>query len=230
MARHRFLSSGTKARHRFLSPGTKARLKAAVEAVERVSAAEVVLAVRPWSSVHRHAECLVGAVLAYLGLAYMMYADRVFSYLAILINTVLLFGLGALFTALFPPLRMLLTGRRKLDRAVEQAARAAFYELNVGSTRDRSGILIYVSLLERRCRVVEDVGIRARIDAASCAASWASSVSEVEAAVREGGVGAGGADRLARAVEALGPLLQKALPRREDDVNELPDLAVEDAS
>ena len=41
------------------------------------------------------------------------------------------------------------------------------------------------------------------------------------------GVGPRGVEALAKAIEALGSPLAQALPRREDDVNELADLAEE---
>lgn len=214
------------ARHKFLQPDAKKKLKAAVESVEQRSAAEVVVAVRPWSAVYRNADYLGGAVLSYAGLAYMMYAELVFSLPAILINTALLFALGAVAVSLITPLRRALAGGKRLDQSTEAAAQATFYKLGVGSTRDRSGILVYVSLAEKRCRVVEDVGVKANVDKAR----WTDAAAAVEAAVREAGVGIEGVDRLARAIEALGPQLEKALPRREDDVNELPDLADEEAS
>ena len=210
--------------HKFLKPEAKKKLKAAVEAVENRSAAEVVVAVRPWSGMYRHVDYLGGTVLAYAGLIYMMYADRVFSLLAILINTAILFAVGALLVALILPVRRLLTGSKRLDHNTETAARAAFYNLGVASTRDRSGILVYVSLAEMRCRVVEDVGVKAKVDEGE----WKKAASAVEASVRVGGLGPEGVDRLARAIEAMGPQLEKALPRRADDINELPDLADDD--
>jgi putative membrane protein len=87
--------------------------------------------------------------------------------------------------------------------------------LGVGRTRDRNGVLVFVSLFERRVGVVADVGI----DPRAMGAAWTDAVGALEASL------AAGADteRFLAALAALGPPLAAAMPHRDDDVNELPD-------
>jgi putative membrane protein len=88
-------------------------------------------------------------------------------------------------------------------------------ELGVGRTHDRNGILVLVSLFERRASLVPDVGI----DAAALGPEWKARVDAVEASL-EGGPSI---DRFVEALRALAAPLAAAMPHRDDDVNELPD-------
>lgn len=210
------------ASHPFVSPEARARLRRAVESVEGVSAAEVVVSVQPWSARYRHVDLLVGAVLAFACLAFMLYVERwAFPLHQFLVGTAASFVVGAVASALGTPVKrlFLLPGTRLA--ATRLAAKARFHDLGVGRTRERSGILVYVSLFEGRAAMVPDVGVLDRVPPEE----WAGLASALEEAVASRGVGARGVEALSAAIEALGPLLARVLPRREDDVNELADLA-----
>src|SRR6185369_8720867 len=105
---------------------------------------------------------------------------------------------------------------RKLRTSqVTTSAHAAFHEKEVGLTRRRTGMLVYVSLLERELRVLPD---RAIIDAMAPEA-WRARVDAMSAVVARGA----GAAALAAELTALAQPLAERLPRAHDDVNELPD-------
>jgi len=78
-----------------------------------------------------------------------------------------------------------------------------------------------VSLVERACMVVPDVGVRARVPKDA----WVEAVVRVQDAVALHGVGEAGVAALCEAVEALGDVLEQPMPRREDDEDELEDVA-----
>jgi putative membrane protein len=112
-------------------------------------------------------------------------------------------------------------GRRDVEEAVSTAARSAFVELAVSHTRDRSGVLVYVSLLERRIRVIADVGVKTSMPLAE----WKSAAAALEGILQQHDDDAAALEALAEAVESLGPTLAPHLPRRPDDTNELEDVA-----
>lgn len=212
------------ASHPFVRPEARARLKRAVESVEGVSAAEVVVSVQPFSAVYRHVDYLVGAALAFACLAFMLYVEAwAFPLHQFLVGTAACFGVGALASALATPAKRLLVCPAVRVASTRMAAKARFHDLGINRTRDRSGILVYVSLFEGRAAVVPDVGVQDRVPREE----WAPLAQALQDAVARGGVGPRGVEALALAIEAMGPPLAKALPRREDDVNELADLAEE---
>ncbi|MEM9455804.1 MAG: hypothetical protein AAGF11_16610 [Myxococcota bacterium] len=209
------------ARSLFARDESRQRFGAAVQAVESRSCAEVVVAIRPWSASWAGPDCTMGAVVAYLALLYTLYAPQIFGLLWIALMVPAAFGVGFFLSRLLPPLRMALAGATGVGAAVRQGARACFMELGVSATRERSGILVYVSLAERRCVVVPDVGVLAHVPESD----WNRAVNAIESTVSTHGIGAPGLAALCTAVEALGDVLEAPMPRREDDINELEDVA-----
>jgi putative membrane protein len=100
-------------------------------------------------------------------------------------------------------------------RRIETAARSTFVERRVHGTAGRTGILLYVSVLEREAALVVDVGV----EALAAMDGWKTAVGEIERAVRNKEDGVAVAARL----RGLSTLLSSALVRGADDVNELPD-------
>lgn len=211
--------------HPFVRSVAREQLGAAVSVVEGQSSVEVVVAVRPWSERHLSGALLLGAMLSELVLLFFLFAPPPFPLWSIALGVPVAFGLGTLFGWWLHPVRLLLTGRRRVEARVRRAANALFTTLGVSMTRDRSGILVYVSLLEARCVAVADVGVRKGIGAER----WEEMSRALSSAITAHGVREAGVAALAAAIEALGPELARALPRRADDTNELPDLALEEA-
>ncbi|MHC4939403.1 MAG: TPM domain-containing protein [Planctomycetota bacterium] len=71
---------------------------------------------------------------------------------------------GRLLAFVKPKLRLLLLPRGGVARAVSRAAVGAFWKFRVRRTRGGTGILLYISLLERRVVVLGDDAIAGRID------------------------------------------------------------------
>lgn len=109
-----------------------------------------------------------------------------------------------------------LTPEEVFERQVDLAARAAFLEHEVFATRDRAGVLLFLSLLEHRVEVLADSGIERHV----APGEWGAIVDGMVAGIREGRA----ADAVIAAVERCGEILDRAgLERRPDDVNELGD-------
>jgi putative membrane protein len=202
---------------KFLDAAARAAFTRAVEAIEQVSAVEVVVAVRRRSAAYLHANVAVGAAIAIAGLAAMLYSDHVFALISILIDPFVVGAAAGAVVELLPAVKRLLSPRGLRQREVLRAARATFVERGVHRTRDRSGLLVYISWLEREVAVVLDSGADAGIERALSAEIHADAVRSLTAAIPGGGAA------VARQLERFAPALAAAMPRREDDVNELPD-------
>lgn len=113
-------------------------------------------------------------------------------------------------------LKRLLTADEVMARQVDLAARAAFVDHEVFATRDRSGVLIFLSLLEHRVEVLADSGIEAHVEPGE----WDRMVAGIVRGIREGRPG----DALVEAIGRCGEILdRRGLERRADDRDELPD-------
>lgn len=70
------------------------------------------------------------------------------------------FLIGSVVASYWHDLRRVLVRPTHLDRAVEQAGWRVFGMNKLSSTEDRAGVLVYVSLFERRVSVLADAGAR----------------------------------------------------------------------
>jgi putative membrane protein len=123
---------------------------------------------------------------------------------------------GALLARYVYPLQRLLAGSERLDDTVHRRALQAFVEEEVFDTRDRTGILLFVSLREHRIEVLGDTGINRQVEPDD----WA----EVVARIRRGIQNDNLTEGLVEAIETCGRLLEeKGVDIRPDDENELTD-------
>lgn len=125
-------------------------------------------------------------------------------------------ALGVGLSYWLPPLRRILAGKSLMNRRVAARALEAFVSEEVFDTRDRTGILIFLSMFEHRVHVIGDAGINARVRPGD----WEDVVEIITSGIKSGQP----AEGLVRAIEKCGDLLKlKEVERREDDTNELAD-------
>lgn len=124
--------------------------------------------------------------------------------------------LGALLAAYVKPVKRFLAGEALLTRTTHHRAMRAFVEEEVFDTRDRTGILIFVSLFEHRIEVLGDAGINKKVSSDD----WAEVVVRIQHGIRSGKL----AEGLVDAIGLCGELLhRKGVGIRPDDENELSD-------
>ena len=122
--------------------------------------------------------------------------------------------IGALLGAYVPPVKRLLAGKELLDRTVHHRATRAFVEEEVFNTRDRTGILLFISLLEHRIEVLGDEGINRRVSAED----WIDVVAKIRHGLKTRKV----AEGLIDAIELCGQLLERrGVEIQPDDSDEL---------
>lgn len=119
---------------------------------------------------------------------------------------------GFLAGALVPAVRRWLVPPATMELRVRQRALAAFVENEVFRTRDRSGILIFLSLFEHRVLVIGDTAVNACVQPRE----WEEIVAGIAAGIREGRPG----PALAEGVRKCSGLLARVV-RRPEDADEL---------
>ncbi len=123
-------------------------------------------------------------------------------------------SLGAGAVALVPALQRWLAGPDRLNRTVHHRAMRAFVEEEVFDTRDRTGILLFVSLLEHRIEVLGDTGINQKVEPDD----WVQVVERIRAGIKNENLTEG----LVEAIGMCGNLLERSgVEIRPDDTNEL---------
>lgn len=198
----------------FFTPDAKASVASAIAGVEQQTSAEVVIAVRAASGHYRHSDYLAGLILAAAGLCVFIFHPSPFRPDVFPLEMGVLFIVGSLLSSRLPPLRRLLSSHALMERSVRTEARAAFVELGVSRTKGRCGLLVFVSMLERRVEVVTDIGI----DQEALGRPWRTVLDKLNHAIqRDVRI-----DAFVAALGALGPILAASLPRANDDMDELP--------
>jgi putative membrane protein len=132
-----------------------------------------------------------------------------------IIGISLLLGLiSALLIQWVSPLKRLFAGRDLMKRRVELKAAQAFITEEVFKTRERTGVLIYISMMERQVLVVGDSGINAKVKLSD----WEEAVSLIIKGIKEKKPVEG----IVTAIELCGSLLKKyGVEIRPDDTDEL---------
>jgi putative membrane protein len=197
----------------FFDDAAKAAVSAAIKRIESQTSAEVVVTVRRQAGMsYRGADLGFGGIVALASLALLLFVDKEFATTWIPLDVAVSFTVGAIICRYTMLLRRLLTRRTRLREETRRAACVAFHDLGIGRTSGRNGILVLVALFEHEVAVVPDVGV----DPALLRASISSLEAAVHRAVPD-------FDAFIAALDSLGPALAQAMPRRADDVNELPD-------
>ncbi len=196
----------------FWSDEARRRVEAAVKEVEAKTSVEVVVAVRPSSGSYRHTDYLVGAAVGMVLLCVFLYHPDPFDWTYLPLEVSAAFAFGTITSALFDPLRRALTSRRLMNDYAEAKARSFFVEQRLTRTRDRTAVLLFVSVFEKRVVVVCDLGV----DEQALGAPFADAKRSLER-------GVGRVDSFVGALTSLGPIFAAHLPRRADDTNELSD-------
>lgn len=117
------------------------------------------------------------------------------------------------------PMRMALTPASTKTRRVRRRAVELFRAGTEKKTRGRTGILLYLSLLEHRAEIVADEAIHSRVEPDV----WGEAMAALIDGLKAGRPGEG----MALAVGKIGEVLAKCLPPTLDNPNELPDRLIE---
>lgn len=131
---------------------------------------------------------------------------------------------GALFIAVailtaIRPLRLLLTPRPLKRERVRRRAQEQFLAKSLQATRERTGVLIYVSAGEHMAELIADDGIAAKVDAQV----WQGAMDRLIQGIKQGRP----ADGLEAAIGLCADILAEHFPvRGGDNPNELPDSVV----
>lgn len=206
-----------------------AAIKSAVAEAEGRSSGEIALAAIGESSNYSFYELLAAVLLGALAFALLLpfygdiaaLLDRLSWYLPpwgeAAFYGIASFAVIAVFflIANIPAIDRLVVPRRVRSRMVYARSLRHFAESGVYETREHTGILIFISYLEREVRIVADSGISSKVGQAE----WDRVARELAAGIKAGKAGAA----LIEAIKACGDLLESHFPASKDNPDELPD-------
>lgn len=115
-------------------------------------------------------------------------------------------------------LKRLFISQREIEEEVDEAATLHFFREGLYQTRERTGILIFISVFERRVRVLGDQGITEKVSKDQ----WDRIVHIITDGIRQKNQ----ADAVCLAVKEAGRILRTHFPMGPHDRNELKDLVI----
>ena len=203
---------------RLIDPADRLRLETAVIEAEQHTAGEIVVVVSRACDDYASAGWRLAVVLAALALLGV----------GVFVPSVPLLGLLAAQAAALvaghalarlDPVRRRLIAPELIETRVSERARRAFAENGLARTEGRTGILVFVALLEHRVIVLADEGIHRALGPDE---RWQEVVDLVTAGLRDGRVVEG----LLAGVGRCGALLAAHVPAAERKPDELPNAVV----
>lgn len=202
----------------FFTNEEQAKIEAAVKNVEQKTSGEIVPMVVDSSYNYPRAELLGSGVLALtIGLlcSWGFGSESIWSFLPIFITGFLFFKY---LIQQFPDVKRKMIHPDELTAEVKEKALVSFIENGIHETRDRTGILILISLFEHRVQVLADSGINAKVPEHT----WDEIVEIIITGLKNGTA----CDATCEAIARCGDLLENHFPRKDDDTDELPNLII----
>jgi len=209
----------------FLTDNEHTRVAAAVREAEKLTAGEIAVMVIS-ASYHYPMANVIAAAFFSLPLA-LIFTTLTGEWLWIGGQNMWLFlGFLAVFFILFHEiikrtlwLKRCFISEREFNEEVKEAAITNFFNQGLYRTRDETGVLILISVFERKVWVLADKGINTRVHEGQ----W----DEIVKIIIDGIKQKRQADAICRAVEKTGALLKEHFPIKPDDTNELGNLIIE---
>ena len=196
-----------------VSAQDRQRISAAIRAAEAGTSGEIVCVLAQTSSDATGLPILLAAAAA-LAFPWLLVAVTAMPVTRILLLQIILF-VGLAVTLCLPRMRVALVPRAMRRATAHRAAMEQFMIRGIARKKDRTGILVFVSLAERYARIIADEGIAARVHQKE----WQGAVDALVTHMSGGRI----ADGFIAAIEACGRVLASHFPRSAASQDELPD-------
>ena len=205
------------------------RIKRAITEAESSTGGEIVTAVIPESDDYAYRELLFAVLVASLVfIVISLFApffhsllDRLFwwegaAFLPLTLGLIaFVAGNAAYIIVQIPAIDRMVVGKALMTEAVRRRALRHFMESGCSDTIDRTGILLFISILERRVELIADKGINDVV----APDTWDRIVSSLIRGIKDNKT----AEAVSTAIGEIGTVLAEHVPPRKNDENELAD-------
>jgi putative membrane protein len=200
---------------KFLTAAERLQVEERIAAAEKRTSGEIVVMVVP-ASYHYPLASMLGSLLlamliAIAGAYFMEQGNESIWFFPFLFS--LSFILLHELIKRVPHLKRFFVTSSDMNEEVEEAAIQSFYYRNLNQTVDHTGILIFISIFERKVRVIADKGINDKVNKDV----WQEIVTIIVGGIRSKAQ----ASAIATAVDRCAEILATHFPLKADDRNEL---------
>ena len=217
-------------KERILSEDSIITIEDKIRSVEKITSGEIVVAVIPSSSRYLDIGISVSSfaslLASYLCIKLIPYSG--FDKLSFFYNNYLpetMFGLFIIFFFafnllffIFPSLKYLFISKGRKEAEIHKKAEQIFYQNHLDRTVDKTGILILLSLLERRIYILADEGIVSKVGIDGLKTYAKAAAKNIKKNNAEAGI--------LETIESFEKILKEEFPPRKDNPNELSDRVI----
>ena len=199
----------------FFSSEERTKIRLAVQEAEQNTSGEIAVALVDASDAYHEAELLGAFLLSGLVSLALALAFHFMTIWFFIPTATILFFPSFYLLRLFPHWKLGLLNRRRIDQAVQEKAISTFFLRGVHKTEAQTGILIFISLLERKVWILADSGINSRIKGDL----WNSLAKELTTGIKEGRP----FEALRTVIDKCGVELTRYFPEKGGGENQLSD-------
>lgn len=204
----------------FFNDSFRTKLYETIQQIEQLSVAEIVVIVRKKSEKYRDISLIYSICASFLVFTVLMFIRKEIDAYIIFLITVFVFPLIFFTIELISKFHRLLICSKRINKSVEIIARALFQKGGIRFTKKRIGILIYVSLFEKKVIVLADKGVLEAVPYEDIE-NFEKELNNIFSSINK-------EDVFIDALSTLKRILPQYLPPVDNDINELPDnLSVE---
>lgn len=190
-------------------------LAGCIKEIEQNTDAELVVVVRGRSASYSHADYLFGFALSFIVLIVILFVPFSFPEFLVPLDVALAFIAGSLISWRSNFIRRLFSSEKYRIKSVRTAAAALFYEAGIANTDAEMGVLIYLSIMERRLELIADRGVLKKVPAHD----WNREMFELHQIGKNPDP-----QRFQNAIQEFGKVLSAHVPATGENPNELPDM------
>jgi putative membrane protein len=205
---------------KFFTEEEKKQIKETTQDVESRTIGEMAVMVVDSSDQYIEAEAMGGALigsLLSLIVTISYFHSSIWSYIPL---SFLFFFPGRFIFKKMPILKTAFIGIKRKEDTVRLRAVRAFYEKGLYKTKKNTGVLFFLSLLEKKVWVLADKGIYEKIEQET--------LNKFARIVSQGIKDGRACDALCESMKKAGELLSRYFPITPDDIDELPDEVMTD--
>ncbi len=208
----------------FLSEQERQRIDEAVKTAEAKTSGEIVCMVQSASYHYPMANVLGAATMALptallltpvVGGWLWMGTQNMWLFLGLI---GLMFFVAYRLVQSLPALKRLFISSREIDEEVEEAAVTRFFHHGLHRTREATGVLVFISVFERKVWVLADHGINTKLEQGT----WDNVVEIITQGIKDNRP----ADAICEAVGKVGSMLETHFPIRPGDTDELSNVII----
>ncbi|MCF8068007.1 MAG: TPM domain-containing protein [Desulfobacterales bacterium] len=212
----------------FLTESEKSRIVESVKNAEKFTSGEIVPMIMSSSYHYPMANVLGGVTLALpialiltpiIGSMLWMGSGDMWVFMSIFI---ILFAIGHETVKRSGWLKRIFISKREIEEEVKEAAITNFFLRGLHETRDKTGVLILISVFEHKVWILADSGINEKLSKAT----WDDIVQTIVKGIKNREQG----KSICKAVSQIGDLLKKHFPIKPDDTDELDNLIIGEES